>query len=406
MPFEDDLGAALRRTADTFSTDGRALVAAGLARGRRVSRRRTTAALATAAAVVAVGVTAALLPHGGAGTTGPAATHTDTDTNPGWGSETASDRKLLALFTGLLPKGRILSGHAAGTRPAAGMFPRAQVVWDDGHGASTITVGLSRAETGAERTRCPDLTTMRKGSVCTRTGSPDGSVLVVLKTWEYQDEREGPKNWRAVLTTREGLQIEVQEWNAPAEKGERTTRDEPPLSEAQLAVLLRAPEWNRVLATFPAPSAASEQPAPGSGEPSGKEILEHLKAVMPRNLRITEPVGEDGYAHITVNDGRGATLVEVNVQHWTQEDVQDLHYSDPATLPDGTEVDTVQGPGDKGGAGIRQWTADTLRPDGLRVVIAELNSGGYHRPPTRTAPALSMDALVKAATDPRWKSFG
>ncbi|MDX3355809.1 hypothetical protein PV703_21315 [Streptomyces sp. ME01-24h] len=406
MPFEDDLGAALRRTGDTFSTDGRALVAAGLARGRRVSRRRTAAALATVAAMVAVGVTAAVVPHGGVRTTGPAATHTGTDTNPGWGPETASDRELLALFEGLLPKGRLVSGHAAGTRPAADMFPRAQVVWDDGRGASTIAVGLSRAGIGSERTRCPDLTTMREGSACTRTQSPDGSVLVVLKTWEYQDEREGPKNWRAVLTTLEGLQIEVDEWNAPAQKGERTTRSEPPLSEAQLAALVRAPEWKRVLATFPDPSAPPEQPDPGSGEPSGKEILERLKAVMPRGLKITEPTGEDGYAHITVDDGRGATLVEVNVQHWSQEDVQDLHYSNPATLPDGTEVDTVQGPGDKGGAGIRRWTADTLRPDGLRVVIAELNSGGYHRPPTRIAPALSMDALVKAATDPRWKSFG
>lgn len=403
MPFEDELGAALRRTGDDFSTDSRALAAAGLARGRRSRRRRTAALVGTVAAVAAVGVVSAALvvPREGARSTGAAATVADT--NRGWGHETASDRKMLALFKGLLPHGRIISGHAAGTRPGVDMFPRAQVVWDDGHGASTIAVGLSRAAAGPEDARCPDLAMMREGSACTRTESLDGSVLVVIKTWEYQDEREGPKNWRAVLTTPEGLQIEVQEWNAPAQKGEPTTRDEPPLSGAQLAALVRAPEWKPLLATLPDPSAPPEQPG---SEPSGEEILERLRAVMPPGLKITEPVGEDGYAHITVDDGRGATLVEVNVQQWSPEHVGDLRFEDPETLPDGTVVDARKGPGDKGGAGIQQWTADTLRPDGLRVVIAELNSGGYHRPPTRTAPALSMDALVKAATDPRWKELG
>ncbi|WP_431951925.1 hypothetical protein [Actinacidiphila sp. bgisy167] len=405
MPFEDELGAALRRTGDGFSTDSRALAAAGLARGRRTRRRRAVAFAGSAAAVAALGVGAALVAPGeGVRSTGAAATVADTDTDRGWGPETASDRKMLALFAGLLPKGRIISGHAAGTRPGVDMFPRAEVVWDDGHGASTIAVGLSRAATGPEEARCPDLAMMREGSACTRTESRDGSVLVVVKTWEYQDEREGPRNWRAVLTTLEGLQIEVQEWNAPAQKGEPTTRDEPPLNEARLAALVRAPEWKPLLATLPDPSAPPEQP--GTGEPSGGEILERLKAVMPPGLKITELVGEDGYAHITVDDGRGATLVEVNVQRWRPEEAGALRFENPTTLPDGTEVDARKGPGDKGGAGIQRWTADTFRPDGLRVVIGELNSGGYHRPPTRTAPALSMDALVKAATDPRWKELG
>ncbi|MYX38418.1 MULTISPECIES: hypothetical protein [unclassified Streptomyces] len=405
MPFEDDLGAALRRTGATFSTDGGALVATAHTRGRRSRRRRTAAVAGTVAAVAAAGMTAALVvPRGDAQSTGPAAAVTDP--NPGWGSETPSDRKMLALFEGLLPEGRILSGHATDTGPAADMWPRAQVLWDDGRGASTIAVDLSRATPGRDLTRCPDLTTMKQGSACTRTELANGSVLVVLKTWEYQDEREGPENWRAVLTTLDGFVIAVDEWNATEQKAEHTTRDHPPLSAAQLAALVGAPEWKRVLASFPDPSATPEEPAAGSGEVSGKEILERLKAVMPSGLKITQPVGEEGYAHVTVDDGHGATLVEVNVQHWDPERTGDLRFSNPETLPDGTLVDTEKGRGDKGGAGIRQWKADTLRPDGLRVVIAELNSGAYHRPPTRSAPALSMDQLVAAATDSRWNSLG
>ncbi|MFF7214983.1 hypothetical protein ACFZAU_31315 [Streptomyces sp. NPDC008238] len=405
MPFEDDLGAALRRTGDTFSTDGSALAAVGLTRGRRFRRRRTAAVVGTVTAVAAAGVTAAVVvPREGARSAGPAAVAVDRNT--GWGPETDSDRKMLALFEGLLPEGRILSGHATDTRPAADMWPRAQVVWDDGRGASTIAVDIKRATPGQDRTRCPDLTTLREGSACARTKLANGSVLVVLKTWEYQDERMGPKNWRAVLTTLEGFEIAVDEWNATEQKAEHTTREDPPLSTAQLGAVVGAADWKRVLASFPDPSATPEEPAAGSGEVSGKEILKRLKAVMPSGLKITEPVAEDGYAHITVDDGHGATLVEVNVQHWDPEQTAALRFTDPKKLPDGTEVQTRQGPGDKGGAGIRQWIADTVRPDGLRVVVAELNSGGYHRPPTRSAPALTMDQLVAAATDSRWNSLG
>ncbi|GAA1419322.1 hypothetical protein GCM10009601_16050 [Streptomyces thermospinosisporus] len=34
----------------------------------------------------------------------------------------------------------------------------------------------------------------------------------------------------------------------------------------------------------------------------------------------------------------------------------------------------------------RSWTADTLRPDGLRVVISAFNSGARHEDATRDAP--------------------
>ncbi|MFD8073833.1 hypothetical protein ACFV3E_14415 [Streptomyces sp. NPDC059718] len=411
MPFEDDLGAALRRTGDTFSTDSRTLVAAGLTRGRRIRGRRTAAVAGTVAAVAAVGVTAALVvPGGTAGDTGPSAP-SGLQATRGSAEDfgrTAEQKKLLRLLGGLLPKGGFLSGRAAGPRddPRARPSSFAEVVWDDGHGASTISVGLDLADqSGQDLTECPDLALMKQGTTCRRTELPDHSVLVVIKTWEYQDEREGPKNWQAILTTAEGRRIWANEWNAPEEKAKQTSRDNPPLDAAQLGALVRAPVWNGVFDAFHAPPRVPSNTTV-SAEPSGTKILKRLKAVMPAGLKITAPVGEDGYAHITVDDGHGPTLVEVNVQHWAEKDFGDLQFSDPETLPDGTKVQTTQGAGDKGGAGIQQWTADTLRPDGLRVVISELNSGGYHRPPTRTTPALAMDALVKAATDPRWKSLG
>ncbi|WP_431961875.1 hypothetical protein [Actinacidiphila sp. bgisy160] len=409
MPFEDDLGAALRRTGDTFGTDSRALVAAGLIQGRSLRRRRTAAVTGTVAAVVAAGVTAGLvLPGGTTQKAGPAATSTPDParTSKGKGGRTISDAQMLGLFEQLLPKGEILSGRASGTRHAKGRppAPYAEVVWDDGDGASTISIGFNRVEAGQSETECPDLAFMKQGTTCTRTELPGKSVLVIVKGWEYQDSRQGPKSWRATLTTRDGRQIMADEWNAPAEKGKPTTRENPPLSADQLGALVRAPQWEGVFADFPVASGKAARPGSVSAEPGGDAIVKVLTSALPQGLKVSAMAGESGYAHVTVDDGHGATFVEVNVQRWAKKNLKDLRFPNPTILPDGTKVVTRQG--GSGEPGVVQWTADTLRPDGLRVVISELNSGGYHRPPTRSAPALDMDALVAAATDAKWKTFG
>jgi len=48
------------------------------------------------------------------------------------------------------------------------------------------------------------------------------------------------------------------------------------------------------------------------------------------------------------------------------------------------------------------WTVDTIRTDGRRVVISELNSGAPHDDATREAPALTMKQLREIALSPKW----
>ncbi|MFJ8253231.1 hypothetical protein [Streptomyces sp. NPDC094466] len=48
------------------------------------------------------------------------------------------------------------------------------------------------------------------------------------------------------------------------------------------------------------------------------------------------------------------------------------------------------------------WTADTMRPDGMRVVVSAFNSGDQSSPATRPAPAVTMDRLTALATSPEW----
>ncbi|MFI8182579.1 hypothetical protein ACIF70_18965 [Actinacidiphila glaucinigra] len=430
MPFEDDLGAALRQTGDTFSTDNRALAAAGLAQGRSVHRRRTVAVVGTVAAVAAAVVTAGLVVPGGTArevrpanpSTPDATSRIDDDKRNGNDGSKDSSKgdsdgndsgatlddsphsELFTVLRQLLPEGTIFSGLASDTEsvPNTGASV-VQAVWDDGHGASTISVNLSRVQAGQRQDECPDLALMKPGTTCKRTELPGEAVLVVIKGWEYQDNRKGPKDWRAILTTPDGRQIQADEWNAPAQKGRPTTRENPPLSAAQLGDLVLSARWDRFFSDIPEAPDQPTQPGAGPGLPSSAKIMALLKDVLPKGLEVTVPPGQRGrYVHLTVDDGNGATFVEVDFQQWAPDEVDDPIFAQATVLPDGTKLVKRSGAGDKGGAGIVRWTADTIRPDGLRVAVTAFNSDGYHRPVTREVPGVSMDELVKAATDPRW----
>ncbi|MER6011129.1 hypothetical protein [Streptomyces bluensis] len=81
----------------------------------------------------------------------------------------------------------------------------------------------------------------------------------------------------------------------------------------------------------------------------------------------------------------------------------ELFGPDADVLPDGTKVTTRQGQGDDKGTGLVMWTVDTIRTDGLRVVVSAFNSGSQHAAPTRGTPALTMGDLRKIATSEQWE---
>ncbi|MFJ5220032.1 hypothetical protein ACIP98_35735 [Streptomyces sp. NPDC088354] len=261
MPFEDDLGAALRRTADALSTDTASLAAAGLARGRALRRRRRAAAVTGAFVAVTAACVAAVLvvPAGTArqavpAVTAPAKEPAKVPPATPAGRPQISDQEMLTLFKALLPKGSVTGGRARGTQTigSGNPVPYAEFVFDDGKGAATVSVDLSRdPDDQRQDNQCPDPAFMKKGTKCARTQLPDGSVLTVVQGWEYQDARTGPKNWRAVLTTPEGGRIGASEWNAAGEKGVPQTRPEPPLTPAQLGAIVRSSSWDKVFEAFP-----------------------------------------------------------------------------------------------------------------------------------------------------------
>lgn len=407
--FEERLTTALRDTGDGFTADRAALVAGGQSRGRRARLRRRAGVLGGVAGIALVGVGGALLLPGGDGSVEeartPAAAPAPSATPRPVPSYSGDD--LLKELKGLLPDGRFSGEGARGTGP--GLPPNAHLVYDDGDGPAAIGIGFDRVEPGSpevrELTRCPDKTLVAYDA-CSTSRLPDGSLLMLYQGYEYPDRRVDTKWWSAQLVTARGQHITLSEWNAAAEKDAPVSREDPPLTPAQLTEVVTAGVWRDVVDAIPenpkglATASVDEAPPAVSGERIGAL----LTRLLPEDVEVvTEGGQEEEYAYAVVDDGEGRSLVQINVQPG----MTDGLYGSAETLDDGTLVSTEQMPGEKGGAGVVMWTVDTLRPApaSLRVVVSAFNSGAQDRPATREAPALTLAELREIALSPEWDTL-
>ncbi|MGN9814133.1 hypothetical protein ACTMUQ_02160 [Streptomyces sp. SD11] len=438
IPFDDRLGTALRQAGDSFETDGAALVAAGRTRGRRLRLRRRAAVVGGVTGIALAGVGGALLvPWDGGQDMERSVASGGT---PGPGGSVTPDRaavtgpELLRTLESLLPEGTFSVKEARSTDHRQG--PYARLVFDDGHGQAAVEVGLGRidadSEQAKEATTCPDKV-FAQYDACERSELPDGSALMIVQGYEYPDRRVDTKYWYAQLVTPRGQQVSVMEWNASAEKDAPVTRPDPPLSPAQLKSVVTAAEWRAAVDSIPrkpagkgtggtvsAPPASgdpgagtSEAGTPGGGTPGGgtsgadgRSVGPTFLSLLPQGVEVVTK-GDQGseFGYVVVDDGKGRSLVQINVQPGMSDTEDQLFGPDAETLPDGTKVTARQGPGEKGGSGVVMWTVDTLRTDGLRVVVSAFNSGAQNTPATRDEPALTMEQLRKIATSGKWRDF-
>ncbi|WP_425245285.1 hypothetical protein [Streptomyces sp. NEAU-NA10] len=417
-PFEDRLSAALRQAGGTFDTNRAALAAADQAHGRRLRLRRLAVA-GSAASLVLVGVGGALLmPSDGSASEETSSVATDGTAKRA--SFSADD--VIRTLEKLLPKGKFHSQEGRGTH--SDLPPYANVVYDDGKGAAAVSVILERidlsavtGDNGFDPARlvmpCPKKEAGAQSAFdsCETEKLPDGSVVTVFQGYEYPDRREETKAWGADLVTPDGQRVGVSEWNAPAEKGQPVSRPEPPLNPAQLKALAAATEWRTIIDTLPeqsrmpTPSTTRTSAAPRAA--SGRVVERVLATSLPAGLKVvSRGHQETEYAYLVVDDGRGKSLVEVNVQPNMADVADQLYGSGSETLPDGTRVATHQKPGEKGGEGVVMWTVDTLRKDGKRVVISAFNSGSQETAATRPEPALTIAQLREIALSPTWLRVG
>ncbi|MFF8807954.1 hypothetical protein [Streptomyces omiyaensis] len=425
--FADELGPVLRAAGESFAVDGRPeLVSGGLARGRRRLFRRRLAVTGGALALAAIGVggvyagsvvtppdasdkaSAAAAPQDGGKpdvSRTPAPAPTAGTLKPGEAEIPLS--RIADIVKANTPAGKWSFDGLDGTGQAL------SGIYDDGRGEAAFGISLSRAgreaEAGADQVTCPDPVYVPHDA-CTTERLSDGSRLMVFQGYEYPDKREATKNWRAVLLTQDGLLVDASEYNAPAEKGAEISREDPPFNANQLRGIVLARAWRPLLAQIPPLPTAPAAPG-GPGKPlrtpppqiTGNGVAATLRAVLPKGLRVVGKGGGGEFAYVVVDDGKGKSLVQVNVQYG-MDDVADQLYGsgDVTTLPDGRLVKLSRQPGEKGGAGVVWWSADTMTPDGFRVVVSAFNTGAQHDAATRAEPALTMKQLKAVALDPRW----
>ncbi|MFJ2232471.1 hypothetical protein [Streptomyces sp. NPDC087859] len=398
-PFEDRVAAELRDVGGQFDADPHALTTAGLARGRRLRLRRRAAVVGGAASLALVGVGGALLLPGGGSDPDPssvASKPSATATVP-----PVSGQELISTLKEQLGYGKFSQETGRGTEDA----PYAWLVWDDGDGGSVVSVSMDRVEPGTEQARqwteCPDKTFTPYDS-CRTSRLDNGSVLRIFQGYEYPDKREPTKHWTADLVTPKGQHVAVYEWNAEAEKGSPVTRENPPLDAAELKKLVTAPAWLTAVDAIPEEDRSSlakpEETSPGSGD-----IRKDLAYLMPDDVEVVSRGGDaSGWGYVVVDDGKGKSLVEINVQPNMGDLTGESIFEGAESLPDGTMLVTREDAGDKDVSGTVRWTVDTVRINGLRVVISALNAGGPHDAPSRDKPALTMEQLKKIALSSKW----
>ncbi|KJY22789.1 MULTISPECIES: hypothetical protein [Streptomyces] len=422
MPFEDDLGAALRQAGDGFTVDRHALVDAGEERGRRlVARRRAAvvggsvlalAVIATAGAYTGglldgaggadgVAVAAAPSPDGGSGTDGAPDGGAG---SPRVGSGAVSAERMMTNLEKALARagGKVTPTHARGTESEGGAAVSG--VYDDGKGKAAITVSLSRVDPRGSRaeqlTQCGDKN-LRGYDDCRTEPLPEGGKVLIEKGYEYSDRRVDTKCWRAVFVTAAGFLVEASEWNAPAEKDAAVTRPDPPLDGMQLRDLVVSQVWRPALNDLPAAEPEPARPGAESGtalkDRSASDALESL--LVPVGIPIASRGGEGSYGYAVLDDGKGTSLVQLNVSKGAS--TSGFLGADVITQPDGTKVRITQGPAEKG-KGLVQWTVDTLRGNGLRVTVSGFNAGNQNGPANRPTPAPTLEQLKGIALAPGW----
>ncbi|MFI6419689.1 hypothetical protein ACIBG6_20130 [Streptomyces sp. NPDC050842] len=423
--FEEELGAVLRSTGEGFSVDGRReLVTGGLTRGRRRLVRRRLAVTGGALALAAVGIGGVyggslLSPSGKATSAGVAAAPKPTGDTAEATEPSQEEKRRLAQMEAQIPVKDIAAAIQANTPAGNWQFENLDAkgqhalgIYDDGDGKAAVSVGLNRSaggdgEAGAGQVECPSKVHVPFDK-CTTERLPGGDRLMIIQGYEYPDKREETKNWRAVLLTKDGFLIDASEYNAAAQKGAEISRENPPFTASQLKALVTSEDWRPLLRQLPTPVRA--KPSSGTAQrpagPAGEAVQATLRSLLPKGLKVTDEGGEGEYGFVVVDDGKGKSFVQINVQPNMKGAADSIFGSgDVTVLPDGRKVKLTQQPGEKGGSGVVMWTADTITHTGFRVVVSGFNTGAQHEPATRAEPALTMEQLKAIALSLRWQTL-
>jgi hypothetical protein len=279
----------------------------------------------------------------------------------------------------------------------------ARLAYRDERGSGELEAALAWRPDGASGTAigCPDRAYSPFDRCSSRT-LPDKSLLTVDEGFANPVQPRGVKVWDAMLTTQDGHQITVTARNAQSDQAKVPTRDTPPLTTDQLSAAVSSERWQAEMAKLPQPPTPPAPPF--QPEFSQAQMLQTLRRLLPRDLRVADEAGSaKGYVDVTVDDGRGKALLTVNVQKW-QAGVSQLGslFIGARRMSDGVLVQSQEIPTENGSGGVDQ-EIDVLYPDRWRVDITEYNSSAYGLPVTRYDLPLTAPELTQIALDSGWR---
>ncbi|MFI5998157.1 hypothetical protein ACIBAC_40670 [Streptomyces sp. NPDC051362] len=316
-------------------------------------------------------------------------------------STEVSAQEMVQRLESLLPPGKVSGQQGQGQNGKPGTPPpSAQLVLGEGGKAVQVAVTLNRypLPVPAQFSQCPDAA-YHPYSQCTHSSLPGGAQLVLDQSPQDEANPSGSKRRTVLLTSKQGAQVAVSEVSS----GKRAAGDSTlPLSLKQLSAIATSNKWKTALTVIPTPPASTKK---GSvPQLTGPQISGLIKKLLPPGLHAAHQGGSEGFGHLVVDDGHGKSLVAVNTQRWKPHDpAMTKLFKQAETLPDGTRISLKKGPASQGGQDSVEWSVDTIRKDGLRVVISALNAAAYQLPADRSEPALTTKQLKAIALDTAWQ---
>ncbi|MFC0627204.1 hypothetical protein [Kribbella deserti] len=268
MNFETELRDHMDAGVADEPVDLGKLLAGGVAHGKKLVRRRrlgqlvvVTAVLATVGGVFAYAGSGGFAPNeSGADFAGPvASTSQQVPITP--------QAALQILLDQLPPDGRT-GGYRGGDASIPGEVA-AGAVWvrfsyTDAVGKSSLNLRVARQK---HQNLCAEEWAREPGNHCQQSTLADGSKLIVMKNFHAP---ENHRRWNAILSRKDGLQIDLMADNSSEWKSQGT-RPTPPLSLEQLTKIVTSPRWqDRLDAAFvrKAESLFEVTPAPPTAKPS------------------------------------------------------------------------------------------------------------------------------------------
>ncbi|MCS0636725.1 hypothetical protein NX801_13855 [Streptomyces sp. LP05-1] len=400
--FEAELAEMLRRVGGTFDGDQSALVAGGVARGRRSVRRRRAATAAAGAAVLSLlgtGAWAGGLLGGGS----EVARRTDH----------VDGGRIHEIWRQLTPAGTFSQQRELPR--GAGEYAHVSFVYDDGKGAGLVEFRMGRADAHRSASGCE-----RTDPRCRVRTLPDGGRTRTVESARAPYTTLATKSVRSELITADGHFVEATVWNAPDPARATGTRKAPVLMYEMDR--LNAPAWRQELARFRLGDPLAGEPAldpaflSPSGKFSGERLATLLAGMLPepghtveRARGTTDPLGPS--VALRYDDGRGAAqvtaeLYRVDPQGFSARQAvscRGIPDCAPATRPDGGRLRVDQSQQRKAGTVRRAWAATYLSGRGDLVRITERNAASEAGPATRELPPLTTERLAALATSPQWR---